>query len=292
MRIPGTRAALGAAAAIAVLGAAAPAGAQTLRGTVVHHNRHGHSFSVALKNGSLRSVHARRLPKIGRVVAVNARALSNGTFAAHGVRAHGRRGHARLHGTVTFADRRHHRFTVSSGGVSLLVRAASVQMPATGEVVDVEAHFAPSGTPVAQSVTPAGTDFTIRLEGTVAAVDTTARTITVSADDDEQSGAQLTISVPDPAIDLTAITPGQEVELLVALHSDGTFSLLGIAGDDNARNADDHGDQQGQPCGEDNGDRGEQGDQEDRQDAQQNDANEHESGDDSSGSSDGSGGGD
>lgn len=263
MRTSRIRAALAVTLAI-VLGAAAPAGAQVLRGTVVHHNRHAHSFAVALKGGALRSVHARRLPAVGRLVRVDARKLGNGTFAAHGVRAHGSRTHARLRGTVTFVDRRAHRLVVSSHGVSLLLRtrrqrgaAAADSLPGSGTVVEVDADLS-EDTPVAQSVTPVGTDLTVTVEGVVVAVDATAGTLTISADDEDASGAQLTIAVPT-GIDVSGLAPGDQVELLVTLHSDGTYALLGLAGDDNAEHADDPSEQQGQPCdgGEDHhGDQG------------------------------------
>jgi hypothetical protein len=255
----------------AVLGAAAPAGAQALGGTVVHHNRHAHSFVIATRGGALRAIHARSLPGVGRTVHVEARALRNGTFVAHRVHVGARRRRVRLHGTVSFADRRTGRFVLSSDGVSLLLRtrrgrgahAANTSVPAPGTTVNVEAELPAGGTPTAQTVTPTGADFTIHVEGTVLAVDETARTITLSADDDEQSGAQLTISVP-AAIDLTTIAPGQEVELLVALRSDGTYALLGIAGDDGAKQADDQGDEQGQPCGGHHDASGDQNDQNDQ----------------------------
>ncbi|HYV15352.1 MAG TPA: hypothetical protein VE972_04980 [Conexibacter sp.] len=262
---------------MAALGVAAPAGAQALRGTVVHHNRHGHSFAVAAHDGSLHAVHARRLPAVGRVVRVDARRLGNGTFAASHVHGRGRRGHTHLLGTITYVDPSGKRLVLSSNGVSLLMRtsrrggvhAASHEgLPAMGTVVDVSAVLPAGGMPIAQDITPVGTDFTVKVEGNVVAVDATARTITITADDDDQSGAQLTIAVPDPAIDLTQIAPGDEVELLVALHSDGTYVLLGLAGDDDGEHADDPGDQQGRSCGGDDnggdhrghGDHGEQGD--------------------------------
>lgn len=266
MRIPRTRA-VAAVTAMAALGVAAPAGAQALHGTVVHHNRHGHSFAVAARDGSLHAVHARRLPAVGRVVTVAARRLSNGTYAARGIHGRGHRGHTHLQGTVTYVDPSGKRLVLSSNGVSLLMRtsrhhgahaASNDGLPATGTVVDVKAVLPTGGMPIAQTVTPIGTDFTTKIEGNVVAVDTTARTITITADDDDQSGAQLTISVTDPAIDLTAIQPGDEVELLVALHSDGTYVLLGLAGDDNGEHADDSEHQQGQSCGgdDDHGDHG------------------------------------
>jgi uncharacterized membrane protein YgcG len=289
-----------AAAAVAALGGAGPANAQLLRGTVVHHNRHAHSFVVAVRGGGLRAIHARRLPAIGRSVAVRARALRNGTFVATKVHAGHRRTRVRIRGTVSFADRRHHRFTISANGVSLLVhvrrhrgaRAAASDVPAPGTTVEVEADLESGDDTVAQTVTPTGTDLTVKVEGKVLAVDATARTITLTADDEDQSGAQLTISVPDTTIDLTTITPGSEVELLVALHSDGTYTLLGLAGDDNAKQADEQGDQQGQPVGdqEDGGDQqsGDQQESGDQQDQQQ--SGDGSSGDTSSGDSTSSGG--
>jgi hypothetical protein len=278
MRIPRTRP-LAVAAAALTLGATAPAGATVLHGTVVHHNRHAHSFVVAVRGGGLRAIHARKLPAIGRTVAVRARALRNGTFAATKVRMGRRRTHVRIRGTVSFADRRHGRFVVSANGVSLLVRthrrragaSAADTVPSPGTTVEVEADLeANDDAPVAQTVTPTGTDLTIKVEGKVLAVDTTARTIAITADDDAQSGGALTISVPDTTIDLTTITVGSEVELLVALHSDGTFTLLGVAGDDNAQQADDQGEQQGQAVGdhEDGGDQQQSSDQQSGEDSQ------------------------
>jgi len=248
-----------AAVAAALLALAVPAGAQSLSGTVVHHNRRAHSFVVAAKGGQMAAVHAASLPGIGRSVHLQARALRNGTFSGSQVHAGKRHRHVHLHGTVSFADRHGHRFTLSANGVSLLVRARSALVPAAGQTVDVEATMPASGTPVAHSVTPAGTDFTIHVEGKLVSVDTTARTITITADDDAQSGAQLTISVPDPSIDLTKLVAGQEVELLVALHSDGTYTLLGFADDENGQQADDQNEESGQPCG-DRHDQGDQGD--------------------------------
>jgi hypothetical protein len=214
-------------------------------------------------------VHARTLPAIGRVVAVDARALRNGTFAAQHVRGTRRGRHVRLHGTITFADRAHHRFAMSASGVSLLVRCRRNQVEAAGTTVDVSAVVPPSGTPIAQTVTPVGTDPTVTLEGTVLAVDATARTLTLSADDAEQSGGQLTVSVP-AGIDLSAIAVGDEAELLVTLHSDGTYTLAGLAGDGGSRQADDQSEQQGQSPGshDDGGEPGSGGDRHGAHDGQ------------------------
>jgi hypothetical protein len=264
MRISRIRTAA-AATALAALGVATPAGAQTLTGTVVHHNRHAHSFVVAVKGGELRAVHAHRLPAIGRRVRVDASGLRNGTLSAHHVTASGRRGHTVLHGTVSFADRRHGRLVLSSNGVSLLMRMAHGHggdhtLPVAGTAVDVKAVLPSGGMPIAQSVTPVGNASTIVVEGKLLAVDQSARTLTISADDDDESGAQLTIAVPD-AIDLTKLTTGREIELLVTLNGDGTYVLAGLAGDDNGTEADDANHEQGRSCdGDHHGDGGDQTD--------------------------------
>jgi hypothetical protein len=57
MSFRGLRAGL-VAAALGFLTLAASASAATLRGVVVQHNRHAHSFTIALKSGHLISVHA------------------------------------------------------------------------------------------------------------------------------------------------------------------------------------------------------------------------------------------
>ena len=102
-----------------------------------------------------------------------------------------------------------------------------------------------------QTVQTQGTDTGgIQIEGTIISIDTTNRTLTVSADDSEQSGATLTVDVP-ASLDITQFTAGQEVELNVTPQSDGTYMLLGSASDDNAQQANNGSDQQGNNQGED-----------------------------------------
>ncbi len=280
MRIPRTCTAALAAAAL-TLALAAPAGARTLSGTVVHHNRHAHSFVVAVRGGGLRAVHAAKLPPVGHVVRVRARLLHNHTFAAQHVHVGARhRGHVRLRGVVTFADRHRSRIVLSSNGVSLLVsthgargrghgaHAASdapatpapsdAATPAPGTKVDVQADVPSDGTtPVAQTVTSDGKAFSINLEGTILDVDPKNHTVTISADDDSLSGGKITITVPD-SIDLAVLSifAGQEVDLSALLGSDGdgSLSLDGIAGDSDSGAADDPSGMIGSLFGDDSGD--------------------------------------
>jgi hypothetical protein len=232
-------------AALLVAGvAAAPASAATLKGTVVHRNGHAHSFVVAMSHGRLAAIHASTSPRPGRVVRVSARLLRNGTYAARSVRVAGRRSHVQLRGTVTYSRGRV--FTLSSRGASILIRrgapavAASDTAPPAGSVVLVDGNVDDNGDVQANDVNDEGQDNNgIDLEGKVLAIDTTARTLSISADDEDASGAALTVNVP-AGVDLTGFTVGQEVELKVTRNADGTFVLQQGTGDDNEQEADDN----------------------------------------------------
>lgn len=242
----------------ALAGFANPASAQTVRGTVVHHNARAHSFVIAAGSGRLYAVHARRLPRIGMLVTVGMRRLRNGTFALQHERVL-RRGSRRVRvlGTVSYVNRRAGMFTISAPGVSMLVRTSrrmarsADALPAVGTDVAATGTVDDQGDLENPTVQTQGTDTgAIQIEGTIISVDTTNRTLTVSADDSEQSGATLTVDVPS-SLDITQFAANQEVELNVTPQSDGTYMLLGSASDDNAQQANNGSDAQGNNQGED-----------------------------------------
>ncbi len=248
---------LGMLGAVLVMGTSAQA-ATTLRGVVVHVNHRAHSFVVASSTGKLAAVHASRSPAVGSTVSVSAKLLRNGTFGAERVVAGARVRHARIRGVVTFVNRRRGQFTVSADGASLLVRpahaarAAADSTPSVGADVSVAVEIDDQGDLSDQGVQQTGSQTTnIDLEGTILAIDPTARTLSISADDSEQSGQSLTVVVPS-TIDITTFSVGDDVELTVTMQSDGTFLLAGSSGDANQQQADNQGDQQG--CQEDGGD--------------------------------------
>jgi hypothetical protein len=235
--------------ALASLALAGSASAAAIKGTVVHRNARAHSFVVATATGRLAAVHSRRSLRPGRVVRVAGRRLHNGTFAGRSVRLVGTRRRARLRGTVTWASRRTGAFTVSAPGASLLVRKAADPVPAPGTAVVVDAQMDDDGQLQADDVHELGSDDDgMELEGVVLAVDSQARTLSVSADDDGESGAAVTVHVPD-GFDLNAFEIGREVELHVTELPDGTLQLVGSGDDDNAQEAergdDDQGDMDG-----------------------------------------------
>jgi hypothetical protein len=245
-----------------VLAPAAGASAATLRGTVVHDNARAHSFVLAGPRGALTAIHARRLPQLGRSVTVVARPLRNGTWVAQHVRAGHKSARVRIRGIVTYVDLRRGIFVLSTRGASLLVherrsRRHDVRLSSAdsgvqeGEVVTVDGDLE-DGSVDASTVHASGEESSgISLEGTVQAVDTAARTLSVSADDDDQSGAVVTVQVPS-SFDLAAFTSGEPVELTVSRNPDGTYTLEQSSDDSSATTADSQDDSQtdGQSSGD------------------------------------------
>ena len=251
-----TRAAIVAAGVLAALALAAPAGAATVRGIVVHHNHQAGSFTVATRNGALRAIHGPRKPAVGRSVKVTARQLRNGTFAAKRVRVGAKHRRARIRGTVTYVNRRARRFVVSARGVSLAVDAggggravAASAMPAVGDRVTVDANLdEQTGDVAAQDVASHGEDGgTIELEGVVQAIDAEKGILTISGDDEGGSGS-LTVLLP-AGFDASVYRVGDSVELRATLNQDGTYSAVGSSGDANAKEADNATDDQGEGDG-------------------------------------------
>jgi uncharacterized membrane protein YgcG len=249
--------ALVASATVGALVLPATAGAATLHGVVVHHNRRAHSLVIATRTGRLASVHTRRHLALGRVVAVRAKLLRNGTYAAKHISArHRLRRRVRVHGVVTFVNRRKGEFTVSAGGASLLVRhrrtaaaadatTSSDPLPSVGDEVTVETEIDDQGDLEDHGVHDDGAQAgNAEVEGTILAIDTTANTLTISADEDGESGQSITVDVPS-TIDISQFQTGQEVKLTVTVQPDGSFLLQGVSEDGDSHQANNPDDQQG-----------------------------------------------
>ena len=243
---------------LAPCAATASASAAPLAGIVVHSNARAHSFVLANGRGHLIEVHVRHAPTAGRRVTVTAHRLANGTWKASRIREAGSARFARLHGTVTFVNHRAGEFVVSARGVSLLVRDGgrrnsarmSAALPSLGSVVTVGAKLTPGGDVSASRVTEDGKDTNgVDLEGTVLAIDSTAHTLTLSADDSGQSGATLTIDVP-ATFDMSFYSVGGRLEAIATLNPDGTYTLVQSSGDSSAQQAGDNGAQQGDGSGD------------------------------------------
>ncbi|MHB8658736.1 MAG: hypothetical protein ACYC91_12420 [Solirubrobacteraceae bacterium] len=235
-------------------GTAGAAQATIVHGTVVHRNARAHSFVVADHAGHLYAIHARRSPRPATVITVSVRRLRNGTYAARWthVLAYHRGARVRLRGTVSYVDRRHGTFTLSARGVSMLVRTGrrhaarmADALPPVGTIVTAAGTVDGQGDLNDNTVQTDGMDTgSIDLEGTVLALDTTARTITVSSTDDDQTANSIVVSVPS-TLDISLFTVGQQVELQVIPQSDGSYVLAGSSSDQGIQGADNQGDQQG-----------------------------------------------
>jgi hypothetical protein len=253
---------VGVVTAVAAVGAAGAAQAAVVHGTVVHRNARAGSFVVADRAGHLYAIHAARSPRVGSTVAVSTRRLHNGTYAARWTRTLGyhRNARVRLHGIVSYVDRRHGTFTLSAPGVSMLVRTRSGHSariadapPPVGTIVTATGNVDDQGELNDDTVQTDGQDNGgFDLEGTILAVDTTGRKITVSSTDDDQTANSIVVSVPS-TLDISMFSVGEEVELTVTQQPDGTFILTGSASDQGQQGADDQGEQQGDQ-GDDGGD--------------------------------------
>lgn len=233
--------------------------AKVVKGTVVHHDKRAHSFVVANAAGELMAIHASHAPRLGSKVTINASRLADGTYKLQHAAVAGRVKRVRIHGVVTYVSRRTGSFTLSVPGASLVVhtrrsgRAGRVAdgPPRVGSDVTATATIDDQGElddDSLQTTAPSSSD--IALEGTVLSVDPTAGTLTISADDEDESRAGLTVTVPS-TLDIAQFTVGEEAELHVQLQADGSYLLLGSADDDNAQSANDHSDEQGDQGGDD-----------------------------------------
>jgi hypothetical protein len=222
-------------AVVVALAVAAPAGAKSVHGTVVHKNKSQHSFVVAARSGKLTVVSARTSPAISRVVDVKVGRKG----VAQRVRARGRARHARLHGRVSF--RGPHAFAVSSNGASILVHDNSTPPP-VGSTVTTDVTITNTGELESDDVQESNGDnnntgqnpSAMKIDGAIQAIDTTARTLTLFADDNQEedsptAGTSPTVTVHVPAtIDMTQFAVGDEAELIVTPQADGSFLLVSV----------------------------------------------------------------
>lgn len=259
-------------AAVALMGLAAGAQAKTRKavgGVVVHRNQQAGSFVVANGKGHLFAIHSASSPAVGTKVHVGLRRLKNGTYSATSTRLGKHHPHVRVHGTVSHVSASGNSYTVSSRGVSLLVETRSgAKAPAVGTIVTVTGSADEDqnegeedqneGNIEEEDLQEEGEDNNgFVIEGTIVAINELERTLTVSSDDDQESGETVTVHVP-PALDISLFTIDEEVELNVKPLEGGGFELLGSADDEGEQGAENGEDEQGEQGEEGEGEQGEQ----------------------------------
>ncbi|GAC1325165.1 MAG: hypothetical protein NVSMB25_23360 [Thermoleophilaceae bacterium] len=216
-----------------------------LSGVVVHENDSAQSFVVAERSGQLEAIHGRR-PAVGSKVTVRAVKLANGTLAEKKlkvvVRASARR--VKIAGVVSAEDPAHHELVISSSGTSIVVKddpsTAGDATPPVGEAIEAEVELGTDGDVSAEEVRDQGRSSTFRIEGKVLAVDAATRTLSISADDNNETGDAVKVLLP-AGFDPAAYRNGGCVELTVTKNADGSLTAVQSFGDDNAREADNAG---------------------------------------------------
>ncbi len=250
-----------ASASLALMAMSGVASAAQMSGVVVERNAHAHTFVLADHQGKLHELHSRQTPAVGRRVTVSATQLRNGTWAVNRVHLGASNHRVRIRGTVTFVSARKGVFVVSARGVSLLVHrrthrighasdltafvaSPSDQLPSVGSTVTVTTDVGGSELDATQVSDQGQNANGVDLEGTVLAVDPTARTLTISADDSDQTAGSITVDVP-ASFDMTLFAVGGRVELIASLNPDGTYTLEQSSQDGSVAQAQNGSDQQG-----------------------------------------------
>lgn len=249
--------------AVALLAGAAllvpAAGAQartksTVRGTVVHRNARAGSFVVATGKGRLFAIHAASSPAVGSKVRVGLRRLANGTYSATSIAVGKHHAKTRVHGRVSHVSASGTSFTVSAAGVSLLVDTRpGGKAPAVGRIVTVSGVAGDEseggedeGQVQEEDLQEEGEDTNgFVIEGTILEVEPLARTLVVSADDNQESGETVTVHVP-PSLDMSLFSVNQQVELNVKPLEGGGYELLGSADDEGEQGAEGNEDDRGE----------------------------------------------
>jgi hypothetical protein len=237
---------------------ATPAHSPHHAGVVVDYRAASHTATVALPGGRLIAVHTARRARPGtRVRLGGLTQLANGTYTG-ALRASGRTRRARVRGTLA-AHLGGGAVAVSARGTTFAVRAGTPRHARSRKHSNAVGGGPAVGTPISMNVTigdggrleydsirelaPADAGAAIDIEGRITAIDATARTLTVTAEDDDLS-TDFTVIVPD-AIDISAYAVGDELEASVLVNADGTFTLQGSSLNGDDQEADDGANDQG-----------------------------------------------
>ena len=219
---------------------AAPATASAFSGVVVAKDPTRHTVVVASRGGVVRTVRAQQRVKAlrtGQRLAISARRLSDGTFAARAVRVTGRAGRAVLRGVVV--RQRASRYLLSSGGSVISVRAGTRSFSTArdrrhraGDIVVAAVRVTRAGL-TASSIRTVGHANGLELEGIFLGVTGNQLRLAV-----EHRG-EVFVTVP-AGFQLPELNPGDEIELVVSVDANGAFTLVAIQPDDE-NNDDDQG---------------------------------------------------
>jgi hypothetical protein len=233
---------LAATAAVIAVAFPATAGAATFRGVVIAKDSARKALVTASPNGTIRTVrlHAgfNRLG-VGRVVAVRAAKLPDGTFSASSVRRLGKAGQARVAGTIV--TRMAARLVLSAGGSVFALRLSGKAGQSAGGSLGagdrVRGKASIRGGALQsreRDLKKTGHDGRLELEGIYldTAEDGTIELAVVHR-------GRVFVHVPE-GMEVPAFAPGDEIALVVTVEADGSFTLVKAENED-----DDDGDEDG-----------------------------------------------
>ena len=209
----------------------ATAGAASWKGTVVSKDAARKAVVTVSPKGVARTVRVARVGKfrIGQRVAVRARALADGTFAAKRVRVLGRTGKARVRGVVVRSEKS--RVLVSAGGSVFAVRtkgarrlsAARHKGLAPGDRVLVHVRLK-HGKLVAKWFKETGYTDLVEIEGIYLSTRDGVLELAVV------HRGRVEVKVPAD-LSLPEVAPGDEIEILARVADDGMFTLVALRHD-------------------------------------------------------------
>jgi hypothetical protein len=237
------------AAAVAAIAFAVPAtaGAASFKGVVIAKKPGRDAFVTASKNGVVRTVRARGALKrirVGRLVAVRAAALPDGTFAAKGVKLLGKARRVHFRGTVVAV--RGTRLFVSAGGSVFALRVRTGHKTGAsegsgglkpGDEIDCDAGIKGGSLEAdGDDVDKVGHSDQLVLEGIYLA----------TADDGTIELAvvhrgRVFVKVPDGLV-VPDFATGDQIALVVTVGADGSFVLVKAENEEQGDDGDDEGD--------------------------------------------------
>lgn len=224
---------LGGAAVLA--GPAAAAATTGWQGVVVAKDQQRHALVTASAGGVVRTVRVSparvRAAAVGHRVGVRAARLADGTFQATSVRKLGVASKARVRAVLVRYQRAASRYLVSAGGSVFELRKAraarslsSSHEPKPGEKIDTTVTVQSGGTLATTAVQVTGSVGVLELEGIVTELSAGSLKLVVA-----RSGF-VTVSVPADLALPASLRAFDAVELVVAVGSDGSFTLLAVQG--------------------------------------------------------------
>ena len=229
--------------AVAAIALPATAGAATFRGVVISKDSVRKALVTASRDGSVRTVRFRAGYKrvaVGRIVAIRAAKLPDGTFSASSVKRLGKTRNAHVRGTVV--RKLGARLVLSAGGsvFALRVRGKAAASEGSGlragDKVDCDAKVRKGGLEAGESdIDEVGHEDTLVLEGIYLS---TADNGTIELAVVHKG--RVFVTVPD-GMDVPTFQAGDEIALVVSIGEDGSFTLVKAENENDAEDEDGDG---------------------------------------------------